>query len=59
MSSSLTPNIGDLLVADMVSEIESNTCVKFNYVQTSVPSEAEDRYTLCYIEDFTKLLVNK
>ena len=58
MSSSSTL-IGDLLPANVISEIESNTCLKFNYVQTDVPSEAENGYTVCYIPDFSKLLVNK
>ena len=51
--------IGNLFLLGIISEIENNTCVKFNYVQTDIPSEAENNYTICYIPDFTQLLVNE
>ena len=46
--------VGDLFLAEFISELESNTCVKFTYLQTNLPSEQESDYTICYIPDLTK-----
>ena len=48
--------IGDLFLADIITEIEKNTCVRFKYVQTDIP-EVDSNYTICYLPDFSQLLV--
>ena len=50
---------GDLYLLGIISEIEINTCITFNYVQTDIPSEEKNNNTICYIPDLTQLLVNK
>ena len=45
-------------LSDIISEIENNTCVRYKYVPTAVPTEAENKNKICYVHDFSHLLVN-